>query len=74
MVGEPISGAHSVDYLSSNDGVNFTVLKYAIVKPMNGHVKTRTPAMHPNNARWLYYGSTTDPSAMGNQILYQTWQ
>jgi len=75
MVGEPLGGHNGIDYLVSWDGVNFYAVRNYITGPVWhwGHIKARTPAMHPHTASWLYFGSTYDSSGMQNQIFFTWW-
>lgn len=66
-------GSQAIDYLVSGDGIHFTMAAERIVSPAAPLVQVRTPAMHPDTARWLYTGATADVQAMENQVFFQIW-
>lgn len=73
MLGEPLGSHASIDYLHSYDGVRFELRHPRIIGPAPGHVKARTPAMHPVTAAYVYYGSTAEVSGLANQVHFATW-
>ncbi len=73
MFGER-SGATAIDYLSSTDGIHFTlVTKDVVTSASAGMLHVRTPGQDSDTGNWLYYGATNNPNATENKILFQTW-
>lgn len=65
----------SIDYLTSTDGINFTLQAEGVVTSESAGTRfVRTPGQDPETANWMYYGATDSASALENKIMFQTWE
>jgi hypothetical protein len=68
------SDSTAIDYLTSTDGINFTLVTPGIVTATSaGTSYVRTPGQDSDTSAWLYYGGTNNSDATGNKIYFQSW-
>lgn len=65
--------ASSIDYLSSRDGLTWTTGRRSAVVPAPGFHGVITPAPHPRNSSFMYYGQTSQTDWMGFKIFFNQW-
>ena len=64
---------NQIDYLTSTDGINWSIGREGVVRPSAGEMSVNTPAPHPQTHGWLYYGSTNRTDSTAYQIFYRPW-
>lgn len=64
-------GSSVIDYLTSKDGITWTVEQPNIVTPAPGEVRVGTPAPYPTTNSWVYFGSTQKNDSTGFKIRFQ---
>jgi hypothetical protein len=71
----PADGKSQIDYLTSIDGLSWSLQKAGIVKAdsANSAYRVGTPAVFPGNIFKIYFGSTKQTDSMGFKILEQEW-
>ncbi len=73
IFGEESGQPNQIDYLTSPDGIHWTMVIPGVVKPHPGSVTVRTPATHPTTNGIFYYGETSDPNSTQNKIWGVQW-
>ena len=64
--------ATAIDYLVSWDGVNWYTGAQSIVTPRPGFNSVNTPAPHPNNNAFIYFGQTSQ-APMSYSMFFREW-
>jgi hypothetical protein len=73
MLGER-QGSTAIDYLTSRDGVHFTLeIADIATASTTGVAYIRTPGQDSETAQWLYYAGTNDPNATQNKLFFEVW-
>lgn len=73
MFGER-QGSTSIDYLTSNDGITFTLVVPDVVSSTTtGVLYIRTPGQDSETGSWLYYAGTNSQNATQNKMFFQGW-
>lgn len=65
---------NQIDYLFSQDGVNWDLQGDGIIHPQPGFGYVRTPAAHPLSENIVYYAQAPSASAPSNGIMASLWQ
>lgn len=66
-------GATRIDYLWSADGVTWILGRENAVVPAPGQNRVNTPAPHPSNSAFMYYGQSPLTNSMGYSIFFNQW-
>jgi len=64
------AAATKIDYLTSSDGMNWSLVFSNIIQPGSGET-VKTPAPHPSTHCWVYFGKDT-PSG-DHDIYFSNW-
>jgi eight-cysteine-cluster-containing protein len=67
-------GAKAIDYLTSTDGINFTLVAPDIATSTStGVTYIRTPGQDAETGAWLYYAGTNEENATKNKLFFESW-
>ncbi len=66
-------GSSVIDFLTSSDGLIWNMAQERVIVPAQGQFRVGTPASHPDNSHWVYFGSTAQTNSVGFKIYEQDW-